>query len=67
MQKEKIINDLNKVLKSKSSNLSLADKRKLRLIIKELSQAKKINWKKVIITLSSIAGIAAKIYKYFKE
>jgi hypothetical protein len=67
MEKKKIVDELNKILKSKSSNLSQTDKRKIRSIIKELSGSNKINWKKIILALSAIAGIAVKMYKQFKE
>lgn len=67
MKKSEITNELNKVLKSKSSQISQADKRKLRGIIKEIVRSKKIDWKKVIVSLASLVGLGTKIYKTLKE
>ena len=64
MQKAKIINDLNKVLKSKSNKITPSDRRKIRSAIKELEKPKpkKIDWDKVIRILSEVAEIVAKFF-----
>ena len=67
MKKSKIINELNKVLKSKSSKISQSDRRKLRTIIKDIEQSKKVDWKLVILNLFKLIGFGTTIYKELKE
>ncbi|MEP7168857.1 MAG: hypothetical protein ABI855_05755 [Bacteroidota bacterium] len=67
MKKEKILNDLNKILKSRSSHISIADKKRLRLIIKEIEHSPKVDWQIIISSLAKLVGLGKLIYKVFKE
>jgi hypothetical protein len=65
MSKKYIIDELNKLLKSKE--ISPSDKRKIRAIIKKASESKKINWKEIVTKLAELAGIGYIVYEVMKQ
>jgi hypothetical protein len=67
MEKKKIVDELNKILKSKKNKISPADKKKIRNIIQQIEKSKNPNWDKIISRLAAIAGIVIKIVNKLRE